>query len=95
MKQLAMILIIMQFSLAQQTQEGAPYSQIYSSGNNYQTVNLPYVDHDALLEEDAYREIGTPYRYGYKHEVYYTSENSGTWKKTADGGRCGDRKSVV
>ena len=87
MKQLAMILIIMQFSLAQQTQEGAPYSQIYSSGNNYQTVNLPYVDHDALLEEDAYREIGTPYRYGYKHEVYYTSENSGTWKKTADGGR--------
>ena len=63
-KQLAMILIIMQFSLAQQTQEGAPYSQIYSSGNNYQTVNLPYVDHDALLEEDAYREMGTPYRYG-------------------------------
>jgi len=87
MKQLAMILIIMQFSLAQQTQEGAPYSQIYSSGNNYQTINLPYVDHDALLEEDAYREIGTPYRYGYKHEVYYTPENSGTWKKTADGGR--------
>ena len=69
-KHLLMILIIVQFSLGQQTQEGAPYSQIQSLGNNYQTITLPQVNNDALLEEDTYRVIGTPYRYGYKHEVF-------------------------
>ena len=81
MKRLTMILIMMQFSLAQQTQVGVPYSQINSSGNNYQTVNLPHVDHDALLEEDMYRALGTPYRYGFIHEGNFSSENSGVWEK--------------
>ncbi|SVD73685.1 uncharacterized protein METZ01_LOCUS426539, partial [marine metagenome] len=87
MKQLAMILIIMQFALGQQTKEGVPYSQIHGFGDNYHTITLPQIDRDALLEEDTYREMGTPYRYGYKHEVHYTPENSGTWSETADGGR--------
>ena len=86
MKQLTMILIIMQFALGQQTQEGVPYSKIQGLGNSYHTITLPQVNHDSLLEEDTYREMGTPYRYGYKHEVHYTSENSGIWEETADGG---------
>ena len=86
MKQLAMILIIMQFALGQQTQEGVPYSQIQGLGNSYHTIILPQVNHDELLQEDTYRERGTPYRYGYKHEVHYTPEHSGTWAETSDGG---------
>ena len=87
MKQLAMILVILQFALGQQTKEGVPYSQIHGLGENYHTITLPQIDRDALLEEDTYREMGTPYRYGYIHEVHYTPENSGTWSETADGGR--------
>ena len=85
-KHLLMILIIVQFSLGQQTQEGAPYSQIQSLENNYHTITLPQVNNDVLLEEDTYRVIGTPYRYGYKHEVFYTPANFGTWNKTLEGG---------
>ena len=86
MKQLAMVLIIMQFALGQQTQEGAPYSQIHSLVNNYHTISLPKVDVNALIEEDTYRELGTPYRYGFIHKGSYTPENSGIWEETADGG---------
>ena len=87
MKQLTMILIIMQFALGQQTQEGVPYSQIQGLRKSYHTITLPQLNHDALLEEDTYRKLGTPYRYGYKHEVHYTPAHSGTWKETANGGR--------
>ena len=34
-KQLAMIFIIMQFALGQQTQEAAPYSKIHGLENNF------------------------------------------------------------
>ena len=86
MKQLVIILIIMQFVLGQQTQEGIPYSQTTNSKVNYNTINLPLVNHDKLLEEDTYRELGTPYRYGYKHEVHFSPESSGNWEETTDGG---------
>jgi len=85
-KQLTMIMIIMQFALGQQTQGGVPYSQIHSLVNNYHTITLPKVDENALLEEDTYRELGTPYRYGFTHKGSYTPENSGIWEETADGG---------
>ena len=86
MKRLVKILILIQFTMGQQTQEGAPYSQIYDLGNNFQTITLPQVDRDVLLEEDTYREMGKPYRYGYKHDVQYSPENSGIFEETADGG---------
>ena len=86
MKQLAMILIIMQFALGQQTKEGIPYSQIHGLGDNYHTIALPQIDRDALLEEDSKKTIGTPYRYGFIHEGNYSPENSGIWEETSDGG---------
>ncbi len=85
-KKLIGILIMMQCALGQQTQGGIPYSKIYNLGSNIHIINLPSIDHDALLTEDMYKELGTPYRYGYKHEVHYTPENSGIWEKTVDGG---------
>ena len=86
MHQLVGILIIVQFALSQQTQEGIPFSKIYDLETNYQIITLPDIDQDVLLEEDIYREMGTPFRYGYKHEVKYSPENSGVWEKTEDGG---------
>ena len=59
MKQLAIILIIMQFALGQQTQEGVPYSQIQDLKHSYHTITLPQINHDSLLEEDTYSEMGT------------------------------------
>ena len=86
MKQLVMILFIVQFALGQQTQEGVPYSQIHGLSNSYHTITLPQIKQDELLEEDTFREMGTPYRYGFKHEGSYSPENSGYWDETADGG---------
>ena len=86
MKQFVMILMIMQFAMGQQTKEGIPYSQIHGLENNYHTITLPKVDVNALLKEDTYREMGTPFRYGFTHEVLYSPENSGVWKETSDGG---------
>ena len=86
MKQLIGILIIMQFSLGQQTQGGSPYSQLHGLRNIYHTISLPSVDNDALLEQDSYREMGTPYRYGFTHQGNYSPENSGIWELTDDGG---------
>ena len=51
-KQLLMVLILVQFTLGQQTQEGTPFSQIYGLNNNYHTITLPNVDENTLLEED-------------------------------------------
>ena len=80
------ILIVMQFVLGQQAQEGVPYSQIHGLVNNYHTVTLPPVDENALLEEDTYRAMGKPYRYGFTHKGSYSPENSGIWEETGDGG---------
>ena len=81
-----MILFIVQFALGQQTQEGVPYSQIHGLSNSYHTITLPQIKQDELLEEDTFREMGTPYRYGFKHEGNYSSENFGIWEETIDGG---------
>jgi len=86
MKKLIGILIAIQFSMGQQVQEGVPYSQIHNLGSQSQTIILSSVDQNALLEEDNYRETGTPFRYGFVHEVSYSSENSGIWEETVDGG---------
>ena len=84
--QLIGLLIIVQCVFGQQTQDRISYSQIYGIDDNIQTIVLPTVNQEALMEEDYYRESGTPYRYGFKHKVHFTPENSGTWRKTIDGG---------
>ena len=80
------ILILIQLGIAQQVQEGSPYSRLQGLDNNYHIIDLPLVDIEALLEEDSNRDNGTPYRYGYQHYVELSTENSGIWEETADGG---------
>jgi len=80
------ILILIQLGIAQQVQEGTPYSRLQGLDNNYHIIDLPLVDIEALLEEDSNRDNGTPYRYGYQHFVELSTENSGIWEETAVGG---------
>ncbi|SVA18451.1 uncharacterized protein METZ01_LOCUS71305, partial [marine metagenome] len=74
------ILILIQLGIAQQVQEGSPYSRLQGLDNNYHIIDLPLVDIEALLEEDSNRDNGTPYRYGYQHYVELSTENSGIWE---------------
>ena len=85
-RQIAGILILIQIILSQQVQEGTPYSWLNGLDNTYHSINLPLVDWEAMLEEDSVKPQGTPYRYGFKHEVNYSPENSGIWEETTDGG---------
>ena len=80
------ILILIQLGIAQQVQEGSPYSRLQGLDNNYHIIDLPLLDIEALLDEDSNRANGTPYRYGYQHYVEFSTENSGIWEETADGG---------
>ena len=81
------IIILLQLGWAQQIQESTPFSKNHKINDSIHTISLPKVDHEVLLEEDFYRIEGTPYRYGFKHEVNLNPENSGTWQNTLDGGR--------
>ena len=80
------ILILTQISLAQQVQEGSPYSRLMGLDNDYHVIGLPSIDTEALIAEDFNRTNGTPYRYGYQHYVNFSTEDSGIWEETADGG---------
>jgi len=56
--------------------------------NSIPVVNLPNLDLEALAKEDLINDgSGTPYRFGYSHEVSLTLNNSGVWQTTSDGGR--------
>ena len=80
------ILVLSKFLFSQDVQEGAPYSQIYDQDINSKIISLPLLDHKALLEEDSFRDLETPLRYGFSHIVNYSPENSGILKTTIDGG---------
>ena len=85
MKYLAVIMIILQFSWGQKTQEGIPYSYNHDLKASPEVILLPMVDEDALLVEDSHKESGTPYRYGYIHDGNYSTNNSGIWMEANDG----------
>ncbi|MBC8256872.1 MAG: hypothetical protein H8E85_06135 [Candidatus Marinimicrobia bacterium] len=80
------LLILTQFGIAQQVQQGSPYSRLQGLDYNYHIIDLPTVDAEALLAEDSNRATGTPYRYGFKHYVDFSTEDSGVWEETEDGG---------
>ena len=80
------VLIIIQLGFTQQVQEGSPYSRIQGLDNYYHIIDLPLVDTESLLEEDSNMTNGAPYRYGYQHYVEFSTENSGIWEETAEGG---------
>ena len=49
---------------------------------------MPSLDIETIRREDIEdMQNGLPFRFGYKHEVDYTLENSGEWTDLPDGGR--------
>lgn len=65
-----------------------PYSFNHSNVSmNVDKIDLPEVNVDKLLAEDAWAEKGTPVRIGYTHNVDYNFHNSGRTDVLADGSR--------
>ena len=80
------IILFINLLLSQYSVDGFPYSKTYNS-ISFQTITLPEVNNALLVKEDSYREYGKPYRYGHKHKVNYSPNNSGEWTKLPDGGK--------
>lgn len=65
-----------------------PYSFNHSNVSmNIDKIDLPAVDVDKLLTEDALAEKGTPVRIGHTHNVDYNFHNSGRTDMLVDGSR--------
>lgn len=74
--------------VAQISQGGKPYSFNNVVGAEVPTVEMPFVDVQALLAEDALEESkGLPFRFGCPIEVNINLNNSGTWETLPDGSR--------
>ncbi len=78
---------LMSFVLSQKTIEGLPMSFYNQLSEEYHVIEMPVVDVQKLLDEDAIAPAGTPTRYGKSHYVDYNLENSGTWEVIPNQGR--------
>lgn len=78
---------LMSFVLSQKTIEGLPMSFNNQLSEEYHVIEMPVVDVQKLLDEDAIAPAGTPTRYGKSHYVDYNLENSGTWEVIPNHGR--------
>ena len=87
MKFISILLLSVHFLMAQTTLDGIPYTKLHKINNNLDKVILESVQLEILLNEDENREPGTPFRYGYIHEVEFNITNSGKWIELEDGSR--------
>ena len=73
-------------AFAQKEVVGTPYSFDHNNlSMSIDRVDLPTVDADKLMSEDAWAAKGTPMRVGVVHNVDYTFKNSGRTDILADG----------
>ena len=83
-----LISIIQSSVVAQVSVGGTPYSFKHDVGTNVARVQMPFVDKEALLAEDALEEgKGIPVRFGFPHPVNLNLNNSGTWERLPDGSK--------
>ncbi|MFZ5980768.1 MAG: trypsin-like serine peptidase [Candidatus Zixiibacteriota bacterium] len=82
------ILILAAAIPAQVSKGGRPVSFSRITQTSIQSLTMPSIDRQALLDEDA-RDAGKdiPFRFGYGFEVNYNLDNSGTWEDLSDGSR--------
>ncbi len=80
-------ILILQIGFSQVSQSIPPYSLRNNLDNLYPSISLPYVNRDHLIEEDTFRPLAKPKRYGFKHQLNYSPNNSGIWTETEDGGK--------
>lgn len=85
------LLVILGFSLtltAQVKNLGEPISwNLKNDFSLIEPINLPSFDLEKYQEEDAINDItkDTPWRFGHKHQVNYSLENSGEWTNVRNG----------
>ncbi len=85
---LAMLFGTLTILSAQDGPVGTPYTFMHKNMSmSIDQVDLPEVDNDALLAEDASASKGTPLRAGVGHKVNYTFHNSGRLDELSDGSR--------
>lgn len=91
-KVLALLIFLINYSFAQVSDLGGPISFYEKSGLSDDLVPLEIMGSfniEKQLEEDAINmsnKVG-PYRFGYEHNVNLNLQNSGVWKKLANGDR--------
>lgn len=81
------ILMVVSIGFSQESQGGEPYSFNNNLSRITPIIELPFVDSDALKQEDTEISQGTPFRYGIRLPVDFSPENSGTWETLFDGTR--------
>lgn len=82
------LLIFQTNLLAQVSIGGTPYSFNNKVGDVVAKVEMPLVDKQKLLEEDAKEDgKGLPFRFGSSIEVNFNLDNSGTWQTLPDGSK--------
>jgi hypothetical protein len=81
------ITILMEISFSQASKEITVYSLRNNLKNIYPSINLPLIDKEKLLNQDANKAPGSPQRYGFKHHLSYSINNSGIWTEMSDGGK--------
>ncbi len=77
-------------SIAQITNLGAPKSwSLQNAITPITSINMPPFDEAAYRSEDSINDLFKigPWRFGYKHQVSYTLENSGEWTVLPNGDR--------
>jgi len=76
-------------SFSQLSAGGTPPGFQFAPSGRLPIVNMPAINVDSLLAEDAINEHhkGAPYRFGYNHMVNYNPQNSGKWTVLSNGDR--------
>jgi len=74
-------------AFAQLSIGGTPTGFTVAPSNRLPVIEMPAVNVDSLLAEDAIDEQfkGRPYRFGFNHLVYFNTGNSGTWTNLSNG----------
>lgn len=88
---LTVVILFSTFTLyqSQVTNEGRPKSWELQNIQQVSPISLPLFDLKSIQNEDKIndRNLEIPYRFGYKFNVNYSLQNSGTWETLDNGDR--------
>ena len=80
-------LLLFGMLLSQHSEDYLPYSIKNNLEISRQIISMPNLNIEELHQEDKIQSSARPYRYGYKFNVNYNLNNSGTWTILENGDR--------
>ena len=80
-------LLLFGMLLSQNSEDYLPYSIKNNFELSRQIISMPDLNIEELHQEDKIQSSARPYRYGYKFNVNYNLNNSGTWTVLENGDR--------